>query len=91
MTGEVSTRLYPKATKTSLVKLLRSKGWNVPSIRKAIFSHFRQAFWLEWSDGVEWHKATYSSGGGKPYLYVDSKWIDLTMAEVIHFGMVEEK
>lgn len=29
--------LLPKATKTSLVKLVRSKGYEVPSIRQARF------------------------------------------------------
>lgn len=91
MMDKPTKNIYPRATKTSLVKLIRAKGWKVPSIRGALFSHYHRTYWLEWTDGETWHKATYSAGGGRPYLYIDSKWIDLTMAEVIHFGLYEEK
>lgn len=83
--------LYPRATKTSLAKLLRAKGFCVPSIRRTEFTHYHRAFWLNWDDGTEWHKATYSAAGGRPYLYVDNMYIKITLAEVIPFDLVEEK
>lgn len=86
--------LLPRATKTSLTKLVRSKGYTVPSIRRAVFcgGGRRRSYWLHWQDaqGVP-HHAWYSGAGGRPVLQVDKDWIDLTMAEVIHFGLVEEK
>ena len=86
--------LLPKATKTSLVKLVRSKGYEVPSIRDAMFSTCGRSrgFFLDWApkDG-EWHHAYYTGAGGRPVLSVDGEWLELTMAEVIHFGLVEKK
>lgn len=86
--------LLPKATKTSLVKLVRSKGYEVPSIRDAMFSTCGRSrgFFLDWApkDG-EWHHAYYTGTGGRPVLSVDGEWLELTMAEVIHFGLVEKK
>lgn len=86
--------LLPKATKTSLVKLVRSKGYTVPSIRDADFSQLRKSrgYFLSWIDrhGAR-HHAYYSACAGRPALEVDGTWIDLTLTEVIHFGLVEEK
>ena len=86
--------LLPRATKTSLTKLVRSKGYVVPSIRQAVFygGGRSRSYWLHWwgEDGVP-HCAWYSAAAGRPVLQVDKDWIDLTMAEVIHFGLVEEK
>lgn len=86
--------LFPKATKTSLVKLIRSKGYEVPSIRQAMFSGGGRgrAYWLNWDDSKKLHHVAYYTGcAGRPVLQVDKTWLDLTMAEVIHFGLVEEK
>ena len=85
--------LLPKANKTSLVKLVRSKGYDVPSIRQAQFSGGRsRAYWLGWVDSEKKsHVAYYSGCAGRPVLQVDKTWLDLSMAEVIHFGLVEQK
>ena len=85
-------RILPKATKSSMVKLVRAKGYDVPSIYQATFERVRHTFWLRWRDkaGVP-HSAYYTGAGGRPVLQVDKTWIDLTMAEVIHFGLCEEK
>lgn len=86
--------LRPKANKTSLVKLVRSKGYDVPSMRQAGFMGDGRirAYWLNWTDaqGAR-HSAYYTGVGGRPCLLVDKTWFDLTMAEVIHFGLVEQK
>lgn len=84
--------LYPRATKTSLAKLIRSKGFTIPSIRKVCLSHFRRSYWLHWvdKDGQSFH-AYYTAAAEKPVLQVNEQWVNLTMAEVIHFGLVEEK
>lgn len=84
--------LLPKATKTSLVKLVRSKDYVVPSIRDAAFSTCgRRSYFLDWAtkDG-KWHRAYYTGAGGRPVLLVDGEWLKITMAEVIHFGLVEK-
>ena len=85
-------RILPRATKSSMVKLIRSKGYDVPSIYQAIFSRTGRAFWLRWVDKNKApHSAYYTGAGGRPVLQVDKTWIDLTMAEVIQFGLYEEK
>ena len=86
--------LLPRATKTSLTKLIRSKGYAVPSIRQAAFcgGGCSRSYWLRWEDAQGMlHQAWYSAAAGRPVLQVDKDWVDLTMAEVIHFGLVEEK
>jgi len=86
--------LYPKATKTGLVNLLRSRGYTVPSIRQAQFSGggAGRAWRLRWEDPQRVsHIAYYTGCAGRPILQVDKEWLELTMAEVIHFGLVEEK
>lgn len=85
-------RILPKATKSSMVKLVRAKGYDVPSLYQAVFERHGRAFWLRWVDkGKASHSAYYTGAGGRPVLQVDKTWIDLTMAEVIHFGLYEEK
>ena len=84
--------LYPKANKTSLAKLIRAKGHEIPSIRNAVFETHGRAFWLKWHGPThELHCAYYTGAGGRPVLQVDRTWHDLTMAEVIQYGLVEEK
>lgn len=84
--------VLPRATKRSLVMLLRSRGLEVPSSRRAEFSTYKRFYWLHWydSEGV-WHQAYYTAAGGRPVLSIDQKFVDITMAEVIHFGLYEEK
>ena len=85
-------RILPKATKSSMVKLIRSKGYDVPSIYQAIFSRTGHTFWLRWVDKRKVpHSAYYTGAGGRPVLQVDKTWSDITMAEVIQFGLYEEK
>lgn len=84
--------LLPTANKTKMVKLLRAKGYDVPSIYQAVFERHGHAFWLSWRDKRNFsHSAYYSGAGGRPVLQVDKTWLDLTMAEVIQFGLVEDK
>ncbi len=83
--------IYPTANKTKMVKLLRYKGHKIPSIYQAGFSRHRRSFWLNWISGGARHSAYYSAVGGRPALLVDNEWTDLTMAEVLRFGMAEEK
>lgn len=85
-------RILPRATKSSLVKLIRAKGYDVPSIYQAAFEQHGRTFWLRWIDKEKVpHSAYYSGAAGRPVLQVDKTWLDLTMAEVIHFGLCEEK
>ena len=85
-------QILPRATKTSLVKLVRAKGYDVPSIYQAAFEQHGRTFWLRWFDKEEVsHFAFYSWSAGRPDLQVDETWFDLTMAEVIEFGLYEEK
>ena len=85
-------RILPNATKSSLVKLVRAKGYDVPSLYQSVFERHGRAFWLRWVDkGKASHSAYYTGAGGRPVLQVDKTWIDLTMAEVIQFGLYEEK
>lgn len=85
-------RILPKATKSSMVKLIRSKGYDVPSMYQAVFERHGRTFWLRWADrGRVPHSAYYTGAGGRPVLQVDKTWIDLTMAEVIQFDLCEEK
>lgn len=85
-------RILPKATKTSMVKLIRAKGYDVPSIYQAVFERLGRTFWLRWRDKDNvLHSAYYTGAGGRPVLQVDKTWLDLTMAEVIRYGLCEEK
>ena len=84
--------LLPKANKTNFVKLLREKGFSVPSIQQAQLTKSGHTFFLRWTDPDRVsHTAYYTGAGGRPVLQVDKQWFDLTMVEVIHFGLVEEK
>ena len=84
--------LYAKATKTSLVKLLRSKGYEIPSLYQAVFERHGRAYWLRWADKEKTlHSAFYTFADGWPVLQVDKHWIELNLWEVIHFALVEKK
>lgn len=83
-------KLFPKATKTSLARLVRAKGYDIPIIRYACVSRVGHSFFLRWTDkDGQFHKAYYAAVGGKPTLLVDAAVHELTMTEVIHFGLVE--
>lgn len=83
--------MKPSTNKTKMVTFLRARGYDVPSIRRSIFSKHRDSFWLDWQDSADkWHKAYYSAAGGRPIFYVDRHFIDITLAEVIDAGMVTE-
>lgn len=43
-------KILPKANKSSMVKLIQSKGYDVPSIYQAVFEHHGRAYWLSWVD-----------------------------------------
>lgn len=85
--------VYLRATKTGLVKLLRSHGYDVPSIRSACFQQFRGTAWLEWLDnGGHRRKATLTAAAGRPIYWVDlGPAEELSMAEIIRYGLCEEK
>jgi len=85
-------KILPKATKSSLVKLIRARGYEIPSVYQAFFERHGRAYWLHWRDKKDVpHMARYSAAAGRPILQVDKQWIDLTMAEVIQFGLYEEQ
>lgn len=88
--------LLPTANKTKMVKLLRAKGYDIPSSRQAYFEKLGRAdsrtFTLEWLDSEKRRRVAFYSGcAGRPYLSVGKEWTWLTMAEVIELGLVEEK
>lgn len=84
--------LYPVANKTNLVKLLRDRGYDVPSIRSAEFTRHSRSYWMRWEDsGGQVHNAYYTGAAGRPALQVDKDWLQLTMAEAIRYGLVEQK
>lgn len=88
---EVEKKILPRATKSSLVKLIRAKGYDVPSIYQAVFERCRHTFWLHWRDKEGIHHWAYYTWTGGPALQIDETWIELTVAEVIHFGLYDEK
>ena len=85
--------VYLRATKTGFTKLLRSRGHDIPSIRRAYFSRFRGTGWLEWLDsGGHRRKATLTAAAGRPIYWVDcGPAEELSMAEIIQYGLYEEK
>lgn len=84
--------LYPTANKTNLVKLLKEKGYDIPNMRKAALTTLYHSFWLRWTDSKgEQHTAYYTGSAGRPVLQVDKDWVKITMADAIHYGLVEEK
>lgn len=84
--------LFPRATKSRMVKMLRSKGADIPSLYKADFSKCGYSFWLRWRDKAgAIHNAYYSSAAGRPVLKIDENWVPITLVEVIHFDLIEEK
>lgn len=83
--------LYPRATKTSMVRLLRSKGYELPKIKDALFSNVGHSYFLRWCDlDGKGHQAYYTGSGGRPMLMVDKVMFPLTMAEVLKFGLVDD-
>lgn len=88
----MNKRILPKANKTKLIKLLRAKGFSVPSIQQAEISHLGRTYWLRWRDKDKLpHVAYYSGSVGRPVLQVDKQWLEISMEEVRHFGLYEEK
>ena len=85
--------VYLRATKTGFAKLLRSRGMDIPSIRSAWFSRFLGTAWLEWLDiAGNRRKATLTAAAGRPIYWVDcGPAEELSMAEVIQYGLYEEK
>ncbi|MDO5764725.1 MAG: hypothetical protein Q4P84_03350 [Elusimicrobiales bacterium] len=82
-------KLLPKATKTSLARLVRAKGYDIPIIRYTCISRVGHSFFLRWTDNDgQFHKAYYAAVGGKPMLLVDATVHELTIAEVIQYGLV---
>lgn len=91
-------KILPRATKTSLVKLLRAKGYDVPSIRQVdldqtvlIIDRHPRIFCLHWRDKEGTHHWAYYGWGGGPTLRVDETEIELTWEEVRRFGLYKEK
>lgn len=83
--------LYPKATKTSMARLLRSKGYELPKIKDALFSSVGHSYFLRWCDlDGKGHQAYYTGASGRPMLMVDKVLFPLTMAEVLKFGLVDD-
>lgn len=41
----MAKKILPRATKSSMVKLLRAKGYDVPSLYQATFERVRHTFW----------------------------------------------
>ena len=87
----MNKKYYPKATKTSLIKMLREMGQDIPSSRGASFSSVGHSFWLRWHDsGGTYHVAYYTGSAGRPVLQIDKSWPKFTLADAICHGMVEE-
>lgn len=87
----MTKQLYPKATKTSFIKMLREMGHDIPSSRGASFSSVEHSYWLRWHDsGGTYHVAYYTGSAGRPVLQIDKSWPKITLADAIHYGMVEE-
>lgn len=84
--------IYPKANKSSLAKLVKEKGYDLPAIGKMAFSKVNRSFFLRWWDRAgEYHIAYYTACGGQPMLQVDETWYKLTMAEVLRHDLCEKK
>lgn len=83
--------LYPHATKASMARLLRSKGYELPKIKDTQFSRLTHSFFLRWVDLNGYgHQAYYTAVCGRPYLEVDNKPVKLTMAKVTSLGLVRD-
>lgn len=83
-------RMLPKANKTRMVRLLRKKGFPVPSIQQAEINHLGRTYWLRWRDKDKVpHVAYYTAAGGRPILQVDKQWVEISMEEVRRFGLFE--
>ena len=84
-------KLFPKANKTNLAKLIKSKGYALPPLGKLEFSKMGRSFFLRWSDkDGKRHSAYFTGAGGRPVLQVDMTWHNLTMGELIRYDLVEE-
>lgn len=85
-------KTYPDATKTKMIKLLRDKGCDIPSVRQAAFTKVNYSFWLRWKDskGKE-HAAYYTGSAGRPVLQIDTAWVPFTLAQAQEYEMVKEK
>lgn len=84
--------IYAKATKTSLTKFLRSKGFDVPSIYSVDFRPAKYSFWMVWNDGDGvFHSCWYSMFGGAPYCTVDGESVKVTLAEMMQYGLYREE
>lgn len=83
--------LYPIANKTNLVKMLRKKGQDIPSLRDAALSKVGRSYFLRWADTKgERHIAYYTAAGGRPVLQVDNDWLQISLVDMIHYKLVEE-
>lgn len=82
----------PHANKTRMVRLLRRFGFDVPNSRRAQFSKYKTSYWLDYEDSSgAWHKATYSSAGGRAFLMVDQQSQRVPMEVVVELGLYRIK
>ncbi|NBI08620.1 hypothetical protein D1641_01110 [Colidextribacter sp. OB.20] len=90
--------IMPHATRTSLRRLLLSKGVEVPPVQDLVMGYrcrlraYAPTFVLRWRDSRgKHHMVIYYFCDGQPYLDVDSKTVPITTEEVQLHGLYKEK
>lgn len=81
------------ATKTSLTKCLRFKGYDIPSSRDAYLHRHQSKFWysFNWRDSSgQCHFAEYTVWDGRPALCVDNDQVPITTEEAERYGLIRQ-
>ena len=90
--------MIPHATRTSLRRMLRQKGVDVPPVQDLVLGHrcriraYKPTFVLLWRDGErKHHMAIYYFCAGQPYLEVDYRNLPITVEDVRLYGLYKDK
>lgn len=79
-----------RANKSGLVKLLRARGCDIPSLRCAGFEALWQGMALSWADQSGKCRTAYLYGGtASPCLQIGSSVEPVTVDELSRFGLIE--
>ena len=88
------------ATKTKLIKLARSLGYDPPKNSQFTKLFRSRTWWLEWGDGTGFYSAILDTAAGRAFFGVTfddgenpKQWKSTTLplAKLREFGLVEER
>lgn len=79
-----------KPNKAGLVRLLRDRGQDIPSVQRASFVALWQAMGLQWADRHgRWHTAYLYLSTVRPALQIGRDTVELDPETLAEYGLIE--